>query len=427
MWPRRRRCKTDVIAGYPRTGHAAPRCDHRRAHGRVRAAAAAQGTQLMPGVTYDRTVVVHAARRRRAARHHGAAARRALRARARCSPAARSRAGSSPSPRSSATSPRRRPTAGINGDFVRTDGRPSGVWIGGGAARAAAAREPQLDRHRHGRDAARRPREALRHLAGHRPAAHAGRAQPAAGAGPDRALHARPTARAPRPSPAPPRSVLGAFPPTAPNTDLAGAVTAIGVGRRRADPARRRRADGGRRERLRSCRRRRRIGTTIHAPARPAADLGRRDRGARRRPGARPEREGGLPLARGLHERPGRPRAPRAARSASSPTAASSSSPSTADARATASGLTSFELAQALVRLGAVTAAGVDPGDDVTAAFDGRLLNRPSGRARARRQGGAARPVLRRLRARAVAAAPHRRARARPPSRSRTRSCARRR
>jgi Phosphodiester glycosidase/FlgD Ig-like domain len=45
------------------------------------------------------------------------------------------------------------------------------------------------------------------------------------------------------------------------------------------------------------------------------------------------------------------------------------------------SGLTSFELAQALVRLGAVTAAGVDLGDSVTAAFDGRLLNRPSGRA----------------------------------------------
>ena len=43
-------------------------------------------------------------------------------------------------------------------------------------------------------------------------------------------------------------------------------------------------------------------------------------------------------------------------------------------------GLTSFELAQALVRIGAVTAAGVDPGDSVTAAFDGRLLNRPSGR-----------------------------------------------
>src|SRR4051794_4313062 len=44
-------------------------------------------------------------------------------------------------------------------------------------------------------------------------------------------------------------------------------------------------------------------------------------------------------------------------------------------------GLTSFELAQALVRLGAVTASGVAPGDDVTVAFDGKLLNRPSGRA----------------------------------------------
>ena len=41
-------------------------------------------------------------------------------------------------------------------------------------------------------------------------------------------------------------------------------------------------------------------------------------------------------------------------------------------------GLTSFELAQALVRLGAVTAAGVDPGDAVSVAFDGKLLDRPS-------------------------------------------------
>ena len=42
-------------------------------------------------------------------------------------------------------------------------------------------------------------------------------------------------------------------------------------------------------------------------------------------------------------------------------------------------GLTSFELAQALVRLGAVTAAGLDIGDSVSVAFDGQLLNRPSG------------------------------------------------
>ncbi|HET7648918.1 MAG TPA: phosphodiester glycosidase family protein [Gaiellaceae bacterium] len=43
-------------------------------------------------------------------------------------------------------------------------------------------------------------------------------------------------------------------------------------------------------------------------------------------------------------------------------------------------GLTSYELAQALVRLGAVAAAAVAPGDAVTVAFDGKLLNRPSAR-----------------------------------------------
>ena len=41
-------------------------------------------------------------------------------------------------------------------------------------------------------------------------------------------------------------------------------------------------------------------------------------------------------------------------------------------------GLTSFELAQTLQRLGAVSASAVDPGGSVTVAFDGQLLNRPS-------------------------------------------------
>lgn len=41
-------------------------------------------------------------------------------------------------------------------------------------------------------------------------------------------------------------------------------------------------------------------------------------------------------------------------------------------------GMTSFELAQTMVRLGAVTACGVQPGRAVTAAFDGTLLDRPS-------------------------------------------------
>jgi hypothetical protein len=41
-------------------------------------------------------------------------------------------------------------------------------------------------------------------------------------------------------------------------------------------------------------------------------------------------------------------------------------------------GMTSFELAQTLQRLGAVTASAVESGGAVTAAFDGRLLDRPS-------------------------------------------------
>ena len=41
-------------------------------------------------------------------------------------------------------------------------------------------------------------------------------------------------------------------------------------------------------------------------------------------------------------------------------------------------GMTNFELAQALVRLGAVTASGFDGGGSSTLAFDGALLNRPS-------------------------------------------------
>ncbi len=41
-------------------------------------------------------------------------------------------------------------------------------------------------------------------------------------------------------------------------------------------------------------------------------------------------------------------------------------------------GMTSFELAQTMARLGAVSACAVDSGGAVTAAFDGQLLNRPS-------------------------------------------------
>jgi flagellar hook assembly protein FlgD len=44
-------------------------------------------------------------------------------------------------------------------------------------------------------------------------------------------------------------------------------------------------------------------------------------------------------------------------------------------------GVTNFELAQALLQLGAVTASALDAGGSTTMAFDGQLLNRPSDRA----------------------------------------------
>ena len=46
-------------------------------------------------------------------------------------------------------------------------------------------------------------------------------------------------------------------------------------------------------------------------------------------------------------------------------------------------GMTTFELAQTLVRLGAVTGMALDGGGSTTMAFDGTLLNRPSGAERA--------------------------------------------
>ena len=46
--------------------------------------------------------------------------------------------------------------------------------------------------------------------------------------------------------------------------------------------------------------------------------------------------------------------------------------------RGSSVGMTNWELAQAMVRLGAVTASALDSGGSTTMAFDGRLLNRPS-------------------------------------------------
>ena len=98
--------------------------------------------------------------------------------------------------------------------------------------------------------------------------------------------------------------------------------------------------------------------------------------------------------SRRASSRRGRP----APASASSPTGASSSSRSTAASPGYSVGMTNFELAQTLVRLGAVTAMALDGGGSTTMAFDGSLLNRPS-RAGAADLDGAHVPVHRRVRA----------------------------
>ena len=48
-------------------------------------------------------------------------------------------------------------------------------------------------------------------------------------------------------------------------------------------------------------------------------------------------------------------------------------------------GMTNFELAQALVRFGAVRGMGLDGGGSSTLAFEGTVLNSPSDGTRARR------------------------------------------
>ena len=52
--------------------------------------------------------------------------------------------------------------------------------------------------------------------------------------------------------------------------------------------------------------------------------------------------------------------------------------------------MTNWELAQAMVRLGAVTASALDAGGSTTMAFDGKLLNRPSDPGGERSVGGVA-------------------------------------
>ena len=338
--------------------------------------AAAQGAQLLPGVTYDRTVsftphgvvVLHVIT---APRPVGLYALAPVLARGTLT------GGLEPVTQIERDLSSTATTVGINGDFVRADGRPSGVWLGGGLL----GQSPLASRSSIGID-----------LAG---TLHVDRVKLFGtwqGTGQRRTL----TGLNAPPSPGQtvlftstygPRTpvvagaaeaVLGAFPPAAPNTDLAGAVTAVAAGGGEPIPPGGAvlMAAGGAAAKLQA---EARIGSVIHTRLglQPAWD------GVTAGLGGGPVLvRNGKAVFRSLEDFTNDQVGSRTARGAVG---------QLADGRIVlvavdggrpgySAGLTSFELAQALVRLGAVTAAGLDPGDDVTAAFDGRLLNRPSGR-----------------------------------------------
>ena len=339
--------------------------------------AAAQGTQLLlPGVTYDRTVVftphgvvvLHVIT---APRPGGLYALTPVLARGTLT------GGLEPVTQIERDVSATATTAGINGDFVRTDGRPSGVWIGNGLL----AQPPLASRSSIGIDTAgtlRVDRVKLfgtwqgtgqrRTLTGlNQPPAPGQTVLFTSAFGPRTPVVAGAA-----------EAVVGAFPPTMPNADLAGAVTATASGGGEPIPAGGAvvMATGGAAAKLQA---ETRIGTTIHARLglQPTWD------GVTAALGGGPLLvRNGKAVFRSLEDFTNDQVGARTARGAVG---------QLADGRIVlvavdggrpgySSGLTSFELAQALVRLGAATAAGLAPGDDVTAAFDGRLLNRPSGR-----------------------------------------------
>jgi hypothetical protein len=338
--------------------------------------AAARGTQLLPGVTYDRTVaftphgvvVMHVITASRPVGLYGLTpvlARGTL------------TGGLEPVTQIERDVSATATTAGIEGDFFRADGRPSGVWIGDGLL----VQPPLASRSSIGIDAT-----GTLHVdrvklfgtwqgTGQRRTLTGINAPP--GPGQTDLFTSAHGPRTPVVAGAA-EAVLGSFPPTSPNMDLAGAVTATGSGGGEPIPPGGAvlMAAGGAAAKLQA---EARIGTALHlrlglqpAWAGVTAALG----------GGPVLVRNGKAVFRSLEDFTNDQVGARTARGAVG---------QLADGRVVlvavdggrpgySSGLTSFELAQALVRLGAVTAAGVDPGDSVTAAFDGRLLNRPSGR-----------------------------------------------
>jgi len=338
--------------------------------------AAAQGTELLPGVTYDRAVsftphgvvVMHVITAPRPVGLYGLTpvlARGTL------------TGGLEPVTQIERDVSGTATTAGIEGDFFRADGRPSGAWIDHGLLE----QPPLASRSSIGIDAA-----GTLHVdrvklfgtwqgTGQRRTLTAINTPP----GPGQTVLFTP-AYGPR-APVVPGSaeaVLGSFPATAPNTDLTATVTSTGSGGGEPIPAGAAvlMAAGGAAAKLQA---EARLGTAVHARLGLQPAWG----GVVSALGGGPVLvRDGRAVFRSLEDFTNDQIGARTARGAVG---------QLADGRIVlvavdggrpgySSGLTSFELAQALVRLGAVTAAGVDPGDSVTAAFDGRLLNRPSGR-----------------------------------------------
>jgi phosphodiester glycosidase/flagellar hook capping protein FlgD len=338
--------------------------------------AAAQGAQLLPGVTYDRTaaftphgvVVMHVIT---APRPTGLYALTPVLARGTLT------GGLEPVTQIERDGSATATAVGIEGDFVRVGGRPSGVWIESGLL----AQPPLASRSSIGIDAAGTLHVDRVKLFGTWQGTGQRRTlagiNTAPGPGQTVLLTSAYGARAPGVAGAA-EAVLQAFPPSAPNTDLAGDVTATGSGGGEPIPPGGAvlMAAGGAAAKLQA---EARLGTTVHARLglQPAwsgvtAALG----------GGPVLVRDGKAVFRSLEDFTNDQVGARTARGAVG---------QLADGRIVlvavdggrpgySAGLTSFELGQALVRLGAVTAAGVEPGDAVTAAFDGRLLNRPSGR-----------------------------------------------
>lgn len=340
------------------------------------APAAAQPTELMPGVTYDRTVtftphgvvVMHVIT---APRPGGLYTLAPVLARGTLTGGLERVSQMERDLSPIATS------AGVEGDFFRSpDGRPSGVWINGGVL----AHPPLAGRSSIGIDAGGTLRVQRVRLFGTWQGTGQRRALSGINEPPAPGQTALFTAtygpRTPTIAGAA-EAVLQSFPATAPNADLAGVVTAAASGGGEPIPpggavlmalgaaASKLQADAP-------------VGTTVRSRLglQPTWD------GVTTALGGGPVLvRSGKAVFRSLEDFTNDQIGARTARGAVG---------QLADGRVVlvavdggrpgySAGLTNFELAQALVRLGAVTAAGVDPGDSVTAAFDGRVLNRPSG------------------------------------------------